>query len=158
MIIQRNKLFSKRPRDPLPNGGKLDMPEEWESKVIIYDLEYVGEYNNHKKVLGKNEKDFVDSLKQDLRDGYVMQDNPNRSKEENELINTHYLKDYSKKGKWVFSKSISSADRMVYTIGTPRLNEETDIVHVLIKIYSLLGHLIPGEKTKQYSQTEESGK
>lgn len=47
---------------------------------------------------------------------------------------------------------------MVYTIGTPQLDEETDIVHVLIKIYSLIGHLIPGEKTKQYSQTEESGK
>ena len=84
-----------------------------------------------------------------------MIDNPNRTEEENKNINTHFLRKYSKKGKLTFSKSLNPIDRMVYTIGNPWLEEEADCVHIPIKIYSLHGHLIPGEKTRQYSETCE---
>lgn len=147
MIILRQKFYSRR--DELPSPRFDDIPEEWAGKFdsIRYNVRDNGKkYSNDMSQLGSIDKAKVKALRKDLKAGYLYEDGPAGG-------DTHYLSDFSNKGKHWMSKSINTSDRMNYIIYPPELDEKKREIVIKAVIQSLLGHLGPGQK--EYSEKQD---
>lgn len=116
MIIFREKLFR---RDIfLDYPSLLDKPELvekfGESELSIETSDKYNEDISKLGVKGSPDRKRLDSLKKDIRQGYLTSDGPAGGK-------THFLGDFSKAGKfYTFSKKISDQHRLNYKIYPPK--------------------------------------
>lgn len=155
-IKLKNKIFNslledndKNKRDPLPEP--FEQPDEWGEYETKYRIRRSDQYNKDMSGFGEVEKQYVRKLVKDIKNGYIYTDGPNGG-------DTHYLKKYSNPNKYHrMSKSINTFDRLVYSIYSPKLEEDVEtgekVIAIPIIINSLKGHNIPGQGL--YSNVEE---
>lgn len=158
MMRIKRKLFT-RTGYPLDNNGQeLDRPR-WELRNIenlriVYNITFSNSYEKDKsKVILQEDKKRIKKLISSLRSGNLYDNNPNDDTEY-----THYIGKSS--GSLVYSKDISSIDRLVYEIKKPKIyhieEDDEDIIMINILVVACREHKrkVNG-KLVNYSNVEE---
>ena len=145
-IKRATKIFSRQRENPPEDFFQLPKDLNVEEFNMSVEVSYDKQYDTDIKSFGPIDKKKIHDFVKDIKAGYIDSDGTAGG-------DTHYLSDYSKPTKYLtFSKSITTSDRMVYSVKKPEVDFTEKLIKIKIHIRSLLGHTNPFDKQKSYSE------